>query len=334
MEVLSPQIAEEDQELWLEFIKRDIPQWETYNLPDKTNNWYDFYCDLREIVQRSLDADAEKMKNAIDGIKSERARLTPKIISGPKSKRLPGMRPTTRQRYVSYDRKMGGISPTFNKPTSSDPTSWTFHTPPVPRSELVSPAQKKKATIFTPQRRNNTLAMPTKHLSTRASQIKQAPRSLIEEHRRPAEQPASRRSDKGTQAPIAPGRSKQSSSSASSHSVSDTRTPPLAEREARLRALTSGKPMPPQGTSDAQKAPDSTRETLSLAQKTTLKRPAVSPPPQTSSAHQSHPHSPPQSSNATQPDAATSASLLARPAVMRKRPAPDVFIRPKRKRVF
>ena len=327
---MSPQIAEEDQELWLEFIKRDIPQWERYDLPEKTNRWYEIYCDLREEVQRSLDADAEKMKMAIDGIKSERARLTPKIISGPRSKQLPGMRPTLRQRYVSYDRKMGGLAPTFSKPSASDATSWTFQAPAVPRSELSTGGSKRKSTIFTPQKRNNALAIPTKHLNTRATQIKQAPRSLIEEHRRPPEQPVARRNEKDTRAPNSSGLARLQASSASSLPVSDS----LAEREARLRTIASGKPSPSQSPGDVRRAPTSAAVASPAARKANLKRPAESISLQRSSPSQ--PHLSPQSphlaaATSTQLHSEPTNSPQARPAIIRKRPD-NVFIRPKKKR--
>jgi elongin-A len=284
MELLSPQIATEDQEIWLEFIKRDIPQWETYDLPEKSNNWYEVYCDLREIVQRSLDADAEKMKMAIDGIQSERARLTPKIISGTRARRIGGIGPSFRQRVVS------------------------------------SAAAPRKSTIFTPQRRNTSLAMPTKHLNTRATQVRQAPRSLIEEHRRPVEPP---KRENDARAPVAPGRVKQGSSQ-----TVDNKGPSLAEREARLRSLTSGKPMP-HGAGEIRKVP--VKEASSPAKKPIPKRQATSPPPQASPTSSSY-YSPQPS--ATGDAASESTSTTApRPAVVRKRPD-DVFIRPKRKRVF
>ena len=328
MEVLSPQIAEEDSEIWLDFIKRDIPQWERYELPKKTNRWYEVYCDLREEVQRSLDADAAKMKMAIDGIKSERERLTPKIISGPRGRGLPGMRPSTRQRYVFYDRKIGGITPAYNKPVSSDPTSWSYHTPSLSRAEFAMSGGKKKSTIFTPQRRNTTLAMPTKHLSTRASQVKQAPRSLIEEHRRPTEQPPSRRNDKEIRAPIAPGRPKQASS-ASPRQASDSKSTAFSDGESRLRALTSGKAT--QNTGDVRRAPVSAGES-SPAKKISLKRSAQSPPPSTSAMPSES--SPQASDRVDQPSAqlGPDTGSLARPVILRKRPD-SIFIRPKRKRV-
>lgn len=271
MELLSPHIASEDQEIWLEIIKRDIPQWDTYDLPERTTKWYEVYCDLREMVQRSLDADAEKMKMAIDGIQSERARLTPKIISGTRARRIGGIGPSFRQRVVN--------------------------------------AQPRKSTIFTPQRRNNSLAMPTKHLNTRASQVRQAPRSLIEDHLVPVSAPK-RDEAKG---PIAPGRAQ-----------GDGKGSALAEREARLRALTSGKPMP-HGAGEIRKVPVTSREADSPAKKPIPKRQATSPPPTSSYTPQLV---------ATGDSAADSIPMNApRPAVVRKR-QDDIFIRPKRKRVL
>jgi elongin-A len=54
LELASPQFAEHDKELWIEFIKRDIPNWDQYELPEESNDWYQVYCDLGEQVERSL----------------------------------------------------------------------------------------------------------------------------------------------------------------------------------------------------------------------------------------------------------------------------------------
>lgn len=302
MEVLSPHLAEEDQELWLEFIKRDIPQWETYDLPENTNQWYEIYCDLRETVQRSVDADAEVLKRTIDGIQSEKAKLTPKIISG---KSVPGMR---RSR-------------------------------PGPRSGLSFPGQKKP-NIFAPQKRNNAMAKPTHSLNSKASQVTQAPLSLVMAHQQPVKQPVPKRSE-NIRAPMAPGRSRlqgSSSSSASPRPASDSKSPSLAEREAHLKDIAAGKSMPSQDTSDAHKAPVPAKEASSQVKRPVLKRPATSPPPLPSPTSASY--YPTQSSNVnslaqSQPETTAPVNVPARPVMVRKRPAPDPFIRPKqRKRVF
>lgn len=317
MELLSPQLAEEDQEIWLELIKRDIPRWNTYDLPKHTNRWYEVYCDLQAEVQRELDADAAKMKMAIDGIKSERAQLQPKVMN-----QLPrGARPS-RPRVASrglYIPRSGG---------------------------LTAPEAKKKAAIFAPQRRNTALAVPTKHLSTRATQIKKAPRSLIEEHRRPVEQATVRRENHL----IAPGRvplpGRAASASASARPGSDLRvSSSLAEREARLKAIQSGKPLPSKPIASSSSAaaaatdhnynsygsPASAREAPSPAKRAIPKRRATSPPPQIPSPSPSKPSNfdgPP----TTRADN-TGPEPTARPAVVRKRTEVDIFLRPKKRRV-
>lgn len=215
---------------------------------------------------------------AIDGIKSERARLTPKIISGPRTK------PSIRQRHVPFDRKMGGIAP-------------------------------KSKSIFAPQRRNNALAVPTKHLSNRATQVKQAPRGLVEEHRRPDPTPV-RRNEKNPRPPVGLNRDAKNSS--------------LAEREARLRAIASGNPLPAQSSPNPRKAPASSESAPPL-KKIPLKRYAAA---SQSSGTDAQAQSPPPSSK-TDPvtaDSSSPAKAPPRPAVVRKRPD-SVFIQPKRRRV-
>ncbi|KAF3392650.1 hypothetical protein F1880_008580 [Penicillium rolfsii] len=323
MELLSPQLAEEDQEIWLELIKRDIPRWNTYDLPENTNRWYEVYCDLQAEVQRELEADAAKMKMAIDGIKSERAQLQPKVVSQlPRGARPSRPRVASRCLYISQS---GG---------------------------LTTPEAKKKAAIFAPQRRNNALAVPTKHLSTRATQIKKAPRSLIEEHRRPVEQAAIRRENHliaPGRGPL-PGRAASTSAAASVRPVSDLRvSSSLAEREARLKAIQSGRPLPskPNASSSSSSSsaaaaatdniynshgsPISAKEASSPVKRAIPKRRATSPPPQIL------PPSPSKPSNFDGPSAGRAAEAgpepVARPAVVRKRTEVDIFLRPKKRRV-
>ncbi|KAJ5368875.1 uncharacterized protein N7496_008635 [Penicillium cataractarum] len=316
MELLSPHLAEEDQEIWLELIKRDIPRWNTYDLPKHTNRWYEVYCDLQAEVQRELDADAAKMKMAIDGIKSERAQLQPKVVNQlPRGVRASRPRMAPRGVYIP---RSGG---------------------------LTAPEAKKKAAIFAPQRRNTALAVPTKHLSTRATQIKKAPRSLIEEHRRPVEQAVPRRENQSI-APgrlSVPGRAASASSSTSARPGSDFRgSSSLAEREARLKAIASGKPLPLKplpssaaaagtaATPNSHDHPSPAKEAPSPAKRAIPKRRATSPP------HQTHSHSLSQPSNVDGPSGGkpdNGPEPAARPAPVRKRPEVDIFLRPKKRRV-
>ena len=310
MEINSPQLAEEDGELWLEFIKRDIPDWKDWTLPKNTNRWYEFYCDLRESAQRSLDADAEKLKAAIDGIQSERARLTPKIIAGPAGKRS--------------------------------------------RKGATGGSKKNANSIFAPQRRNNALAVPTKELNTRASRVTRAPKALVEDHRRPVEQPDSKRSDLKIRVPGAR-RASGGTKGASPPSPANGGGYTAKEKQARLQALMSSKPMPMSSRATiTRKATSPPKEGSPVKKTQTLKRPAspakegpvkktpalkrsVSPPPaQSTSVPRSQAQPPrsrsPQSAPLQQTPPGASNSPPPRPMILRKKPA-DPFIRPKKRRV-
>ncbi|RAH73656.1 elongin A domain-containing protein [Aspergillus aculeatinus CBS 121060] len=301
LEIQSPHLMRDDEEIWREFIERDIPESHRDAVPEKSDCWYDVYRELQEEVQRAVDEDAEKLKMALDGISSERAKHSAKFIT---DRRLPGQRPTAKQRYASYDRKMGGIKPVFTPARtglgSSDPLgapAWQFERPSVPRET------KKKNSIFTATKRNSVLAIPTKQLNNRASQVRQAPRSLIEEHRRPAEPPVPRRRDNMALAMRAPGRSRMQSAAVSAGQNNLAVNSTLRDREARLRAIASGRPA---GTLGISPASETTARTA---------RPGVAASPSPT-------------------DAGDSTAPGARPPMVRKRPAPaNPFLQPKKKRL-
>ncbi|KAF7595053.1 hypothetical protein BBP40_007456 [Aspergillus hancockii] len=339
LELQSPHIIDDDRELWLEFIKRDIPRWDEYDIPEQPDCWYNVYCDLQERVQREVDEDAEKLKMALDGISSERAKNSAKFVPDRRDIRLPRERPTAKQRYASYDRKMGGIKPAFtstrNSLNSSDPLGsplWSFERPPPPRLET-----KKKGNIFAAKKRNNVLAVPTKHLNNRASQVRQAPRSLIEEHRRPTEPAVPRRSD-----PLlrAPGRSRpQSITGQRNQSLMVSSS--LREKEARLRAIASGQRP---GSSGPTSSISSETLTVASSRSRVAQIPHTSSSPIESSSARANPQARLQTAGSEShrlpepvPNTAIDESRglpthAPRPAIIRKRP-PSIFMQPKRKKV-
>ncbi|KAL5003442.1 RNA polymerase II transcription factor SIII subunit A-domain-containing protein [Aspergillus recurvatus] len=279
LELQSPHLMNDDAELWLEYIKRDIPNWDEYRLPEQPDCWYDVYCELREEVQRGVDEDAEKLKMALDGLSSERAKHSTKFVADRRTIGVPRSRTTARHRFSTF----GGFAP-------------------------------KKNNIFSATRRNNVLTVPTKQLNNKATQVRQAPRSLIEEHRRPAEPAVARRP------PLrAPGGSSLQDSSLQDASNTRSLSSPaglsssLPEREVRLRAIASGHVRTP------------SRYHTPL-QTSSLERPARTG---TSSGALS-------ASSESQFGATTNseASGMSPPrAVIRKRPAPNLFIQPKKKKV-
>ncbi|CAI7640400.1 unnamed protein product [Penicillium glandicola] len=293
MELASPHLAEEDEEIWLELIKRDIPGWEKYELPEHTKNWYGVYCDLRDQVQRSLDADAERMKMAIDGISAKRALLTPKLIPEGKGLRMAASRPSVRQRHATYDRRMVG--------------------------------HDKKPSIFQPQKRNTALTMPTKSLNNRASQVKRAPIGLVEEHRRPNESPALM--PLSMPQPLAPRIIRRPGMLPPS-----LQHPMLAKNEARLRALTSTASAASPRAASSSDAPGA-KKPAAVATELKLKRRATSPPPgaatPSSSSSSSSLPAPRISSPPSRPP--SSGPPLPRLGVIRRRPAPSIFMPAKRR---
>lgn len=303
----------------MEFIKRDIPQWDEYDLPEHSDCWYEIYCNLRDSVQKSVDEDAERMKMALDGINSERQKHSAKFVTDRRTLPLPRERPTARQRYAMYDRKMGGISPVFSPSRSGygDP-----YGPPFPRSET-----KKKSSIFTATKRNTALAVPTQHLNSRATRVRQAPRALIDEHRRPIENHPPRR--KESPALIAPGRSRYHISPDTRRGPAPTTTPDLQEREARLRKIAAGKkpiPSPAPATRRPQpspaQSPAATKKEVNPEPRPRPSAPSSSTPTQTTAN--------PRTDDSPAPAPAQSPP---RPVMARKRPAPSVFIQPKKKKV-
>ncbi|EEH07736.1 conserved hypothetical protein [Histoplasma capsulatum G186AR] len=191
LELKSPHLLEHDAELWIEFIKRDVPGFDELILPENPDNWYDVYHELLEKTAREVDKDAERMKLALLGLDSKKAEHASKVVDTRKM-RLPKEKPTAIQRHAFLDRKMGGISPVFAqgavKPSGGRGTTpydqsprWKFEGPKAPR-----PAPKKSALPFA--KRNQRLCIPTHRLNSNASQVVNAPRSLIEDYKRPIEQ--------------------------------------------------------------------------------------------------------------------------------------------------
>lgn len=75
VEIASPQICGPDGEIWLEFIKRDVPGWEKKDYePRNPKKWYKAYRQLRLESQREIERDAEELKATMDRIKEDQAK--------------------------------------------------------------------------------------------------------------------------------------------------------------------------------------------------------------------------------------------------------------------
>ncbi|EHY59470.1 hypothetical protein HRR83_001256 [Exophiala dermatitidis] len=86
IEQASPQIIGLDAELWLNFIKRDIPDWHLKpHEPKDPKNWYKVYRKLKAEAEQDSKADEAMLKAALANIKKEKEQNVVEIAN-----RVPG----------------------------------------------------------------------------------------------------------------------------------------------------------------------------------------------------------------------------------------------------
>ena len=173
IEKASPQICGADEELWREFIKRDIHNWEeTLVEPKNPRNWYKVYRKLRTEGELQVDKDAETLKAAMEGIKSERAKHTSKVIDSRTAPRLPrGGRVRAGQNHTGNTAVLSFASGSKTKILTG--------------KGVLDKARREARELSLFSARNGRLGTPTHKLNNKATQIHHVPRGLLEEHRRP-----------------------------------------------------------------------------------------------------------------------------------------------------
>lgn len=162
----------------------------------------------------------------MDGLKSERAKHTSRVVDPRTVPRLPRM---------GGMRVEGGRS----RITSGTSSALTFgsssKTKTLTGKGVLDKARKEAREMSLFSARKTVLATPTHKLNDKASQIRNAPQGLLDEHKRPA---ALSYGNPAPKAPtiFAPRRSSATGKSPSTGAAGMTD----AERERRLRALTTG----------------------------------------------------------------------------------------------
>jgi elongin-A len=214
IEINSPQIIGRDGEIWLNFIKRDIPNWEDKpHQPSNPKNWWKVYRKLKQEAQNDLDQDTEKLKAAFANIKDEKEQNLAQLKT---RMELPQQRASFRRRMVhSY----------ISGKTGSKGAN---------KLSLMEKIRKEAR-----ETKNLRMAIPTKDLKKQASTVAKAPKDFLEEARKPQERIVQtsppRHAIRGAAPPMAVSRP----SAPSTHRS-------FLEQEARLLALTSGKGLPRQ----------------------------------------------------------------------------------------
>ena len=82
MEQHSPQIIGHDAEVWLNFLKRDIPNYRNKpHQPSDPRNWYKVYKKLKKDLEDEMSKGEEELKATLDAIKSEKEKKTSQFVS-------------------------------------------------------------------------------------------------------------------------------------------------------------------------------------------------------------------------------------------------------------
>ncbi|KAI9767463.1 MAG: hypothetical protein M1840_005692 [Geoglossum simile] len=81
-----PQIKGHDAEIWMDLIKRDVPNWESK--ADQLENPKDWYTVYRKLVKENeelIAADANVLKKTMDAIKAEREKHKSRLVENPRA---------------------------------------------------------------------------------------------------------------------------------------------------------------------------------------------------------------------------------------------------------
>ena len=236
LEMKSQQIIGHDAEIWLALIKRDIPDWETRkHRPNDPKDWWKVYNKLKRESAMEMDAGADKLKAALNDKNEKRlAEIKP-------MKALAGSRGPSLQARVAYGYQSGK---TGSRGTSKmgvlEKIKKEARDAKAARAIAEQQIRKRMATAVT-----RAPAQFIDDVRTQRQKEQQSPERVV----RASQVPITNRWAEG---PIAASPRTKSSpahvvatSSLSRPAVSHRQ---VQEREARLRALTSRKPLPTNST--------------------------------------------------------------------------------------
>ena len=225
IETSSPQIKGEDAELWMTFIRRDIPNWKDKNYaPKNPTKWYEIYCRYKKELRKELEKDEQELKARMAELNKKKATNVSKIVELrklPKLPRDPRMMANNGGVPIGRNKENGVI-----KPGASSLTWTTGSKTKMTDGKSVMTRARREAREISQRGR---LSRPTHQLHGVAGQVKHAPMGMVNEYRRdrlPAHAPVKILSKKRHVLKQFEG------------SLSMERDSSLEERENRLRALT------------------------------------------------------------------------------------------------
>lgn len=233
------QIVGHDAEIWLALIRRDIPNWESKkHEPKDPKDWWEVYRNLKQEALLEMDAGADKLKAALnDKNDKQLAEIKPlKALAKPRGPNL--------QARVAYGYQSGRTgSKGSSKLGVLEKIKKEAREAKAARAIAEQQMKRRMATTVT-----RAPAQFVQDLKTQRQKPQQSPEKPIRVPRPPM---AIRRLEAVPSSPSGAVSSTVSrSTAASSPSRPAVTYQQVQEREARLRALTSGNPLPANGARD------------------------------------------------------------------------------------
>ncbi|KAF2268862.1 hypothetical protein CC78DRAFT_529831 [Lojkania enalia] len=190
LETNCPQIVGETGEIWLRFIKRDIPQWDKKpHQPRDSRNWGKVYRKLKREAEQEKAVQEEQLKEQMKALQQNREGNQTKIVEA-----RTGYDPSARRRGFGFRSGGGGGSSSWGNPAAP------------PKTGKMAFDKLRRSMFDQKQARPRATQMPTHLLNERKTLVKQAPERMIrmQDNTAPQKMLVSRRASQGAGSPSLP----------------------------------------------------------------------------------------------------------------------------------
>lgn len=187
LEEKSSQLYEEDdendEEIWISLIHRDVPN-ATIIPPKNRKDWWKVYRKMHRAHELEVEKDAAQLKAALSGIKSAKDKRQIQIKEGvPHIPKLDGMQFAHAAEYNKSQYKRNTKKP----PKKPQPNFIKYEAgskTKVLTAKGVLNKARREAEDMNRFKSNSSLSVPTHQLSSNATQIREAPKYLVEEFKK------------------------------------------------------------------------------------------------------------------------------------------------------
>ncbi|KAL9004548.1 MAG: hypothetical protein Q9188_002642 [Gyalolechia gomerana] len=185
LEEQCPQLYGVDKEIWISLIHRDVPN-ATIIPPKNPQLWWKVYRKMQREHEIEVEKDAAHLKAAFSGIKSAKDKRQILIKEGvPHIPKLDGMQfahcaEYNKAEYKRYKKKpLKKIAPTALRFEAGSKTK-------VLTGKGVLDKARREAQDMDRFKSQSPLSVPTHKLSSVATQVREAPKYLVEEFKKPS----------------------------------------------------------------------------------------------------------------------------------------------------